>query len=515
MGVLHKLYDDQQLALDDLKQSLRTGHRRPLLQLSTGGGKTVIAAHIVAGALAKRKRIAFTVPLLNLIEQTFERFVENGIEPGDMGVVQGDHEWRRPHAPVQICSVQTLGRRGYPDVDIVVVDEAHLNHKAIDQWMAEQPEMIFIGLSATPWTRGLGKKYDDLICPITMAELIARGRLSKFRVFAPSHPDLTGVKIIAGDYHEGQLSERVNRPKIVADVVCNWVDKAEGRPTLVFAVDRAHAEALHDQFRSVGVVSEYVDANTTREERTAIGKRFNNGDVQVICSIGTMTTGVDLDIRCIVFARPTKSEILFVQCIGRGLRVADGKDYCLIFDHSDTHLRLGMVTDINHESLSVAKQGEGGGDPDRKTKVDLPIDCPTCTYLIPARVRECPNCGFMRKRFSTVQAEEGELMEIGAIRKSALKNNREMSWDEKAQFMAELKGYARENNFKEGWPAQKYKSRTGVWPNDPRVRYVNAKTCTPAVRSWIRSQNIRWAKGNQKRSVDEVIADSMKGARNA
>src|SRR5277367_970639 len=175
MTGLHPLYPHQSTALDGLRASLRSGTSHAVLQLPTGAGKTVIAAHIVAGALAKGNRVAFVVPLLSLIDQTFERFRENGIDPADMGVVQGNHAWSRPHAPIQICSVQTLARRGFPTVDMVIVDEVHLQFEVIARWMKAHPEMIFIGLSATPWARGMGKHWDDLIIPTSIAELIEQG----------------------------------------------------------------------------------------------------------------------------------------------------------------------------------------------------------------------------------------------------------------------------------------------------------------------------------------------------
>src|SRR6185312_14143024 len=212
----------QQAAMDQLKSSLRAGKRRIVLQAATGFGKTILGAHMAAGALEKGNRCAFVVPQLSLIDQTFTRFVENGISPGDMGVMQADHPWRRPAAPLQICSVQTVDRRGFPEVKFVIVDEAHIRFKAIDRWVATRPDVLFFGLSATPWSRGMGEIWDDLIVPTTLADLIA-----------------------AGEYHEGELSSLMSGKEIVADVVTTWLEKAEGRPTLLFAVDRAHAATLH------------------------------------------------------------------------------------------------------------------------------------------------------------------------------------------------------------------------------------------------------------------------------
>ena len=122
---------------------------------------------------------------------------------------------------MQIATDQTLLRRAYPETDVVVVDEAHIRSEAIERWMKldEAGELLFIGLSATPWSKGLGKLYDDLIIATTTAELIEGGYLSKFRVFAPSKPNLDGVRTVAGDYHEGDIAERMGEGELTADII--------------------------------------------------------------------------------------------------------------------------------------------------------------------------------------------------------------------------------------------------------------------------------------------------------
>jgi len=495
MGQLNDLRPHQVKALDGLKEAIRAGKRRPVLQLPTGAGKTVIAAHIVHGAMAKGNRVAFIVPLLNLIDQTFERFTQNGIDPADIGVIQGDHEWRRPQAPVQICSVQTLARRGMPEANVYVVDEVHVRSDVL--WrhlMSESAPQVAIGLSATPWTKGLGKVFDDLIRPISMQQLIDDGYLSKFRVFAPTHPDLTGIKTVAGDFHEGQLSERMSQPKIVADVVSTWLARANGAPTLLFAVDRAHAAKLHEEFERNGVVSTYVDANTPREERADLGKRFNAKEIQVICNIGTMTTGVDLDVRCIVYARPTRSESLYVQSIGRGLRTAPGKEECLILDHSDTTLSLGMVTDIDRAELCSGSKDKASEKEEKERKVPAPRECPSCACLVPVGHRECPACGREMKIISNVVTLDGELVELGGKKGKTKKPEPVLArlWDMgKQEVWSQILDEQINRGKQDGWASHLYKSIFGVWP---RGLTKKRKPSSFELRGWIRSRNIAYAK---------------------
>jgi DNA repair protein RadD len=281
-GALRPLRPYQESALEALRHSLMTDHRRVLLQLPTGAGKTVVAANIIRRALAKGKRVAFVVPALSLIDQTVAAFEEEGI--GCVGVIQGIHPLTDREQPVQVCSVQTLARRKRPEVDLVIVDEAHEMQKEIFRWMADRPDIVFIGLSATPWSRGLGKYYDDHIIAATTKCLIEQGCLSRFTVFAPLQPDLSAVGTVAGDFHEWQLAEAVDKPTIVGDVIETWLGRAKGSPTLCYGVNRAHAEHLHQRFLEAVIGSAYIDCYTDRIERErifpAIPRRRDPGDLQ-------------------------------------------------------------------------------------------------------------------------------------------------------------------------------------------------------------------------------------------
>jgi superfamily II DNA or RNA helicase len=215
LSALRPLRPHQERALEPLRQSLASGHRRPMMQMPTGAGKTLLSAHIVAGALGKGKRVAFCVPRKSLVDQTVGEFEREGISA--IGVMQAAHLRTDGRQPIQICSAQTLARRERPDVNLVIVDEAHKMHASVLRWMAECPNIPFIGLSATPWARGLGRHYDDLIVPTTTRELIDAGFLSDFVAFAPSDPDLSGVRTVAGDFQQDELADAMDKAEITGD----------------------------------------------------------------------------------------------------------------------------------------------------------------------------------------------------------------------------------------------------------------------------------------------------------
>ena len=425
-----------------------------------------MAADIVDGALRKGNRLAFIVPAISLVDQAVEMFYAEGIR--DIGVIQASHamtDWSRK---VQVCSIQTIhARKVYPEANVVVIDECHQLHRAHIRWM-QHPDWLsvpFVGLSATPWTKGLGKYFDSLLVMCTTRELIDLGFLSKFKVMAADHPDLSGVRTVAGDYHEGQLATVMGQKLLIANIVETYKAQWGKGKTLLFAVDRAHAQTLQERFNSVGVKCGYQDANTSLADRAALKRAFHNGEIEIIANVGTMTTGIDYDVRCLILARPTKSEMLYVQIIGRALRTAEGKAHALILDHTDTTSRLGFVTDIHHDHLDGGKMDTNKKAPPRSPP--LPKPCPKCAYLLAVGVKVCPECGFERKITSKLFEREGQLVELdpnGRPRGRRDKNAYPYSYEEKRQFYLQLRCYEKLKEYRPGWAKANYREKFEEWP---------------------------------------------------
>jgi superfamily II DNA or RNA helicase len=289
---------------------------------------------------------------------------------------------------------------------------------------------------------------------------------------------------VAGDYHEGDLSGVMNDNPLVADVVDTWIKRGQNRSTFCFAVDRAHAKHLQTKFTEAGVTTGYIDAFTPLHERDEVYRNFSDGSIRVVCNVGCLTTGIDWDVRCIILARPTKSEILFVQIVGRGLRVAEGKDDCLILDHSDTHIRLGFVTDIHHDVLDDGRERVKL----KSDRVRLPRECPKCTFLKSPKLRECPACGFKAEAVSNIEVGDGELVEVSGRRTATA------TTDDKQRWYSMLLQVGNERGYKPGWVANQYRQKFGVWP-----RGLAEMPMQPNKEVWnyVRYSMIRYAKSRK------------------
>jgi DNA repair protein RadD len=264
------------------------------------------------------------------------------------------------------------------------------------------------------------------------------------------------------------------------------LERGEDRPTLCYGVNRAHAEHLQQRFVEVGVSAAYIDCYTEREERERIFAGFRAGEVRVICNVATLSTGLDLPmVSCIIDARPTKSRIVFVQTIGRGLRTAPSKRNCIILDHGGNHLRLGTVQDIHQNHLDDGTE-RGEANRKRERAESLPRLCDECKAIIPAGARSCPSCGTQIQAKTGIENVAGELVEFGSRRSG--KRDPEI-W-EKRRFFSELLSL-RKPHHKPHWADAMFRQKFGHWPNGyERI----AMEPSLATRTWVKSRQIAFAK---------------------
>lgn len=240
----------QRTAQASLRQGFIDGHKNQLVMAPTGSGKTILAMLLIHDALEKGKRAMFVCDRTTLIDQTSA--VADSLGMRQHGIIQADH-WRTDYSlPFQIASAQTLARRRWPQMDLIVQDEAHTQYGDTTSHLRDTDAAV-IGLSATPFSKGLGLTFTNLISAVTMAELVEQGELVPMKVLTCTPANMEGAETADGEWTQRAAGER--GMQIVGDVVAEWHKHAENRKTIVFGATIAHCEELCRQFISSGVMA--------------------------------------------------------------------------------------------------------------------------------------------------------------------------------------------------------------------------------------------------------------------
>lgn len=486
----------QHKALAALRAGYAAGHRAQILTSATGSGKTMVALSLAHGGLVKGKRAVFVCDRTALIDQTSARADSYGLEHG---VIQAAH-WRRDNTiPFQVCSAQTIGARGYaPDADLIVIDEAHTQYKAISEWIARTSAAV-IGLTATPCTKGLGRLYTNLVNVTTMDELTREGVLVPLKILACVRPDMAGAATSGGEWTAKAAAEREAR--IVGDVVGEWLKHGEGRKTIAFGADIAYCEELVRRFNAAGVPAMAYTSRTPDSERTEIVREFEQPDsaIRVLVSVAALSKGFDVpDVSCIIDARPLRKSLSeFIQMIGRGLRCAPAKADCKLLDHSGNGARfLPDFERIYFEGFKSLDDGEKADRQVREVSDYEPRGCPQCGHK-PFH-RHCLACGFERVAKHEVDEAAGVMVEVRLGGKKAAPDHHHL-WQQ-------LVGYVRFRSTTakpQAYAAALYRSIVGDWPpKDWHVDFTEPREPTRATANEIRRQRIAYAKRMEaKRAV--------------
>lgn len=482
----------QTSAHERLRDGRRAGHKNQLIMAPTGAGKSYLGLRIAHEALLKGKRAIFVCDRTTLINQTSAAADHYGL--GAHGVIQSNH-WRfNPDLPFQIASAQTLARRQWPETDVVIVDEAHTQLAVWVDYIKTCSASV-VGLSATPFSAGLGKLFSNLINATTMHELTELGVLVPMRVFICKKTDMTGAATAGGEWTDSAAEQR--GMEIVGDVVSEWIKFGQGRKTIVFGSTIKHCEELCRNFIEAGVMAAVFTSETTAAERQMLLNEYKKTDssLRVLISVEALAKGFDVpDVGCVVDCRPLRKSLsTAIQMWGRGLRSSPdtGKKDCLLLDHSGNITRfLEDYTDIFYNGLDALDMGEKLDKTIRKDDEEKEVvACPSCGYK--PFGKRCMSCGFEVKSESLVEAHPGEMEEV-VIGKKKLA-------DSKHHLYEQLCAYARAHSAPEkqkGRAAHLFKKMTGEWP--PRD-YVFEKTENVAIErntlNKIKSLNIAFQRG--------------------
>lgn len=397
------LRDYQIAAIDAVRAHIRQGTRRVCVVAPTGAGKTVIAGEIMSSIVAKGRRALFLAHRRELIDQPCALLEALGI--GHARIQAGHPEDR--DAPIQVASVQTIVRRAKPPADVVIVDECHhVRATSYTTILEEYPDSVILGLTATPWRRdgrGLGTVMDALVGVATVRELCDAGHLVEPIVYAGSSPDVSGIRMRAGEYESDALEAAANRPELVGDLVANWSRICGGVRTVVYCCSIAHAEAVAESYVSAGVRAAVLSGATPADERASILARLRDHEIDVVANCEVLTEGWDLPaLGCVQLARPTGSLALYLQMVGRVMRPAEGKPSAIVLDHGGCVTRWGLPTDDREWTLDDRCKA--------RPRSVAPCACPECGAI--RRPGEpCPACGWIpspKQRIPELHAAELE-----------------------------------------------------------------------------------------------------------
>jgi len=404
----------QDTAHQKLRDGARAGNKCQMIMSPTGSGKTYLGMRIIHEALLRGKRAMFVCDRTTLINQTSEVADKYGL--GAHSVIQSGH-WRYDlRQKFQIASIQTLARRSWPESDVIVIDEAHSMYSAWTNYIPDCGANV-IGLSATPFSKGLGRLFTNLINAATMHDLTESGVLVPMRVYSCTKIDMNGAETSGGEWKDTAAAKR--GMEIIGDVVIEWQKYAENRKTIIFGATIDHCEEICRQFNEAGIMAATFTSNTDAIERKSLLDEYSKPDslLRVLISVEALAKGFDVpDVGCVCDCRPLRKSLsTAIQMWGRGLRSSPntGKVDCILLDFSGNIIRFADdFSDIYFNGLDQLDAGEKldkairRDDPEEKE----PSKCPSCGFS-PCGKR-CISCGHERQPKNLIEHLPGSMTEV-------------------------------------------------------------------------------------------------------
>lgn len=417
----------QQSAVDTAFDFLMRSTKHGLVVAPVGSGKSVMIAELIKkiNSVYPRTRIVLLSHVKELLVQDANILLEQDSN-ADVGFYCASLNQKRLHNDITMCSIQSVHKK-IADFnrcpEIIVVDEAHLiSHndqtlyrKFIDSVVAVNKNVRVIGFTGTPFRcdtgrldEGNGRLFDEIAYEIGIKWMIDNGYLCKPVVpSVETKMDVDGVATRNGDYVAGQLEAAVDIDELTKSCVKEMIEKAGDRKKwLIFTAGIQHCEHVRDALRLAGVSAEMVIGDTPPTERDEIISRYKAGKFTALVNVAVLTTGFDCpDIDMLAFMRPTKSPVLYIQCIGRGLRIADGKENCLILDFGRVIEKLGPI-----DELEIRKGGYK--PPSGEIGAAVMKRCPACGAECSAAQRYCYECSynFINESLSTSAEKDKQVL---------------------------------------------------------------------------------------------------------
>ncbi len=382
----------------------QNSNKHPVIALPTGSGKSLVIADIIYQAHKKWNiEILVLSHRKEILTQNKSALITYLKEKGlstDIGIYSAGIGEKRK-AKVTIAGIQSVYRKAglFKDVKLIIIDEAHLippsskSSTMYQTFINSLPNVKCIGLTATPYRLGSGlivgddHLFDEIIFDLTSTDnynkLVEQGYLTKlYSKKTECELDAEGTRIVNGDYDEKELADKFDKDEITEAAINEVVRKGKDyKKWLIFAINIDHAEHIVDELNKHNIIAMPVHSKM-EFDRGPVLKAFRQGKIRALVNVNILTVGIDVpNIDLIAFLRPTKSPVLYVQSAGRGLRVAPGKDHCLVLDFARIIQTLGPVNNV----ILQKKRKNKNTEPVTKT-------CPQCNEIVAPSVRVCPAC---------------------------------------------------------------------------------------------------------------------------
>jgi len=486
--------------IEAAREAFRQGHKRLMIYGPTGFGKTECAIALMNATKQNGNKSAMVLDRIVLCDQTSKRLDKYDI---NHGVLQSGNPRYRPYEDIQICSAQTLEARGsLPGMKLMIVDEAHCQRKMVIEFI-HNSDIYVIGLSASPFTKGLANTYEHVISCTTTKELVEQGWLVPLKVYIAKEIDMNGANKVAGEWSVKEVTTRGR--KIVGDVVAEWEKMTMlhfGKPekTIVFSAGVDHGDELENQFKAAGYNFLNISYRDNNDYKKAVLEAFSEPDTDIVGVIATdiLTKGFDCaDVKIGVSTRPfSKSFSSHVQQLGRVMRPFEGKTFALWLDHSGNYLRFWQdwedLYNYGVDKLSVACE-KTKKEPTEKQKEAA--KCPVCGALWEGG-DTCKSCGHTIPKNTKMVTTPGELVALEEKHREEDERHNKQLW------YCQLLGYVTENNERHkekieagkkkpisyGWAAHKFKEKFGEFPNGLEKKQL---PCGKEVSGWIKHTFIR------------------------
>jgi DNA repair protein RadD len=416
----------QQQVKDQVYEAWSKGHKKTLLVVPTGGGKTVIFCSIVLDAIngvidGEKKPTAVFVHREELVGQISQTLAKVGVShniiapPNVIAQITKGHRrelgraFYNSQASVTVISLDTFNsryeksyRQWATKIKLWVVDEAaHVLEdnkwgKALDKLNAD---CLGLGVTATPHRldrKGLGTKtkggcgvFDRMIQGISTFWLIRNGFLSDFKIASPTSNfvDHLAAAKEDKDYTLSQMQDATVKSNIIGDVVENYFKFANGKQAIIFATGLVSAAELERKFIDKGVPALFLSGESLKTYRSDGIDKFRQGKIKILINVDLFDEGFDVPaVEVVIMARPTTSLGKYLQMVGRGLRTAKGKTHAIIIDHVENVKRHGPPNIIRTWSLKSSP----------KRAIKTTRDCwnvPKCGLPFDKTLTFCPYCG--------------------------------------------------------------------------------------------------------------------------